>query len=273
MLKAFLTFVLLSKKLITKQRYFIELVFKGTNYCGWQIQENAVSIQEELNKALSTLFSEEMETVGAGRTDAGVHARQFFAHFEIDERKIDKRILRDCIYHLNCILPDDIAIKVIFPVPITMHARFTAISRSYEYHIYRQKNPFLKEFAYLLHYDPDIDKMNKASAILYNYEDFSCFSKSRTQVKTNICKITKAEWVVKDDKIIFYITANRFLRNMVRAIVGTLLEVGKNEITVEDFAEIIESKNRSNAGFSVPACGLYLSKITYPSRITSWEVL
>ena len=249
------------------QRFFIELAYDGTNYHGWQIQRNAVSVQEVLNKALSTILREPIETLGCGRTDAGVHAKEFFAHFDAEKLMVDGLWIIDnknLIRGLNSILPQDIAIKNIFPVAPNAHARFDATLRSYEYHIHFNKDPFKNGHSWLLRDEPDIVLMNQAAAIIKEYIDFSCFSKSNTQVKTNNCKIARADWVKTDNGIIFHISADRFLRNMVRAIVGTLLQVGNHTIEPEAVRAIIESKNRSNAGVSVPACGLYLTEIKYP---------
>lgn len=253
----------------TTQRYFIQLSYDGTNYHGWQIQPNAISVQEVLNKALSVILRQPIETVGCGRTDTGVHAKDFFAHFDVGGETMeygpwtmDK--INGLVRGINSVLPKDIAVKQIFPVAPDAHARFDATLRSYEYHIHFNKDPFKNGYSRELRDRPDLELMNKASSIIREYTDFSCFSKSNTQVKTNNCKIAKAEWVVKDDGIVFMISADRFLRNMVRAIVGTLLLVGKGEIAPEAVREIIESKNRSNAGMSVPACGLYLTEVKYP---------
>lgn len=247
------------------QRFFIELAYDGTNYHGWQSQRNAVSVQEVLNKALTTVLRQPIETLGCGRTDAGVHAKEFFAHFDAEsidyeQWSMDYGPLRS----INSILPDDIAIKRIFPVHSEAHARFDATLRSYEYHIHFAKDPFKHGFSWLLRDMPDLELMNRAAAMMIEYIDFSCFSKSNTQTKTNNCKITRAEWVQTGDSIVFEISADRFLRNMVRAIVGTLLMVGHKEIEPEAVRGIIESKNRSNAGTSVPACGLYLTEVRYP---------
>jgi tRNA pseudouridine38-40 synthase len=243
------------------QRYFIELAYDGTNYHGWQVQPNAVTVQELLDKALTTLLRQPIETTGCGRTDTGVHAKDFFAHLDVESIDhgpwtIDKR-------SLNALLPYDIAVKQIIPVHPEAHARFDATLRSYEYHIHFEKNPFLNGYSWLLRDTPNLQLMNRAAAIVMEYTDFSCFSKSNTQVKTNNCKIAKAEWVETENGIVFHISADRFLRNMVRAIVGTLLMVGKGEMQPEDIRQIIESKSRSNAGMSVPACGLYLTEIKY----------
>lgn len=247
-----------------QQRFFIELAYDGTNYHGWQSQHNAISVQEVLNKALSTILREPIETLGCGRTDAGVHAKQFFAHFTPHPPKGGAFEFTDAhIRGLNSILPQDIAIKRIFPVAPDAHARFDATLRSYEYHIHFNKDPFKNGQSWLLRDEPDIALMNQAAEIIREYIDFSCFSKSNTQVKTNNCKISRAEWVKTDGGIIFHISADRFLRNMVRAIVGTLLQVGHRTIEPESVRAIIESKNRSNAGVSVPACGLYLTQVLY----------
>ncbi|RYY35983.1 MAG: tRNA pseudouridine(38-40) synthase TruA [Sphingobacteriaceae bacterium] len=246
----------------TTQRYFIELAYDGTRYHGWQIQPNALTVQELLNKALSTILRQPVETTGCGRTDTGVHATEFFAHFDalqtIDHGPwtIDSR-------GLNALLPHDIAIKRIFQVDNDAHTRFDATLRSYEYHIHFNKDPFKHNYSWLLRDRPDINLMNQAARIITEYTDFSCFSKSNTQVKTNNCKISRAEWVEADGGIVFHISADRFLRNMVRAIVGTLIEVGRGDIPPETVRDIIESKNRGNAGTSVPACGLYLTEVKY----------
>lgn len=244
------------------QRYFIELSYDGTNYHGWQVQPNAITVQELVDKALNTLLRQPIETIGCGRTDAGVHAKDFYLHVDVETTNngpstIDKR-------SLNALLPKDIAIKNIIPVHADAHARFDATLRSYQYHIHFEKDPFLNGYSWLLRDRPDLDTMNRAAAIVMEYTDFSCFSKSNTQVKTNNCKIVKVEWVETENGIVFHISADRFLRNMVRAIVGTLMQIGKGEIRPEEIRSIIESKNRSNAGMSVPACGLYLTEITYP---------
>lgn len=249
------------------QRFFIEIAFNGTPYHGWQAQPNAVAVQEVLDKALSTIFRQAIETVGCGRTDTGVHARQLFAHLNVEEKDYGAWSMdhgQNIVRSINALLPHDIAAKRLIPVHAEAHARFDATERSYEYHIHFEKDPFLYNFSWQLRDMPDMGLMNEAAQILMEYTDFSCFSKSNTQVKTNNCKITRAEWVEQDGKLVFYITADRFLRNMVRAIVGTLMMVGKKEIAPEGVREIIKSKNRSNAGTSVPAFGLYLTAIKYP---------
>jgi tRNA pseudouridine38-40 synthase len=245
-----------------KQRYFIELSYDGTNYHGWQVQPNAITVQEVLDKCLTTILRQPIETLGCGRTDTGVHAKEFFAHFD----SVDSSWFIDhgsIIRSVNSILPKDMAVSRIFPVASDAHARFGATLRSYEYHIHFNKDPFKNNYSWEIRDQPDVGLMNEAAKIIMEYADFSCFSKSNTQVKTNLCKIAKAEWVVNNDGIIFQISADRFLRNMVRAIVGTLLMVGKQKIPPGAVREIIESKNRSNAGTSVPACGLYLTEVKY----------
>jgi len=240
-------------------RYFIELSYKGTNYHGWQMQRDATSVQEEINKAISTILQEEIQVVGAGRTDAGVHASQMFAHFDTLANLSDEHI-----YKFNSILPNDIVIHSIKNVLDDKHARFDAISRSYEYRIYLGRNPFLLETTWQFYQkELDLEKMNEAASILQEYEDFESFSKVKTDVKTFNCEVTKAAWKQEGEYLTFYITANRFLRNMVRAIVGTLIEVGLGKKSIQDFRQIIESKKRSEAGLSVPAQGLFLTKIKY----------
>lgn len=251
--------------MIQRQRYFLEIAYKGTAYHGWQIQPNALSVQEVLEKALITVFRQKIETVGCGRTDTGVHASQFFVHFDCLEAdanpdNVEPRYLTS----LNALLPYDIAVKRIIRVQDDAHARFDATLRSYQYFIHHHKNPFKHNFSWLLKESLHIAEMNKAASYLLDYTDFSCFSKSNTQVFTNNCKIEKAEWQRNEDGLIFVITADRFLRNMVRAIVGTLVEIGRDKVPAEAIHEIVQSKNRSNAGTSVPACGLYLTNIQYP---------
>ena len=235
-------------------RYFLQLSFHGKKFHGWQIQENAHSVQAEINRALETLLGSKAETTGCGRTDTGVHASEFFLHFDAPEIKEHE----DFVYHLNCLLPFEIAIQKIFPVDENAHARFDATSRTYRYFIHRSKNPFVNETSYYFPFSVDIEMMNRAAMILMDHTDFSCFSKSRTQVKTNICQIYAAGWTIEKEQLIFEIKADRFLRNMVRAIVGTLLEVGEGHISLADFTEIIENRKRSGAGVSVPGHGLFL---------------
>lgn len=244
-------------------RYFIELEYNGKNYHGWQNQPNAISVQEKLESTLSTLLREDIKIIGAGRTDTGVHAKQMYAHFDM----VSPMELPETIFRLNSFLPSDIAVHGIFEVGEESHARFDALEREYQYLISLRKDPFQEEFAYYIHQIPDIDLMNRAAAALLEYTDFECFSRSNTDVKTYNCKIQNALWIQKDSQLVFTISADRFLRNMVRAIVGTLLEVGYQKIDINDFHDIIKSKDRSRAGASAPAHGLYLTKITYPASI------
>jgi len=247
------------------KRYFIRLSYKGTNYHGWQIQPNAITVQEVLNKALSTILNCEINVVGCGRTDTGVHASDFYAHFDVDEQ-----VTFDCdklSFRLNRFLPHDIAIKQTFRVREEAHTRFDATARTYHYFITKEKNPFRLESHWKVAYELDVQKMNEAAKILFEFEDFTSFSKLHTDVKTNNCKIYQAEWKDNGDELVFTVKADRFLRNMVRAIVGTLVEVGRGKMNLDDFRQVIESKNRSNAGSSVPGHGLFLAEIDYPESI------
>jgi len=259
----YLSLLIINKSIKNRLRYFIELSYNGKAYHGWQNQPNAISIQEVLEKALSTLLREVVEIAGAGRTDAGVHAKQMFAHFDSD---IDFTP-EDLIYKLNSFLPKDIAIHTIFEVPSDAHARFDAISRSYIYKISLSKNVFDYNYSYNFNLPLDVDAMNEACKVLFEYVDFKCFSRSNTDVKTFNCDIMKAEWEKDGEMLIFSIKANRFLRNMVRAIVGTMIGVGLNKISINQFHEIIKSKDRKNAGASVPGHALYLENIDYPNHI------
>ncbi len=246
-------------------RYFIYLSYKGTNYHGWQVQPNGISVQEVLMSALSTVFRQEVEIVGAGRTDTGVHARLMVAHFDAPAPIVN---LNDFVYKLNSLLPADIAIQKIVPVRAGAHARFDAISRRYEYWVTLSKNPFLTDAAMRLYGEIDFEAMNRAAKILFEYTDFTSFSKLHTDAKTNNCKILHAEWTKKDDNTwVFTIAADRFLRNMVRAVVGTLLQVGRGKLSENDFRKIIEDENRCSAGVSVPAHGLYLVEVEYPADL------
>ncbi|MDO5105688.1 tRNA pseudouridine(38-40) synthase TruA [Capnocytophaga sp.] len=243
-------------------RYFIEFSYNGKNYHGWQKQPNAVSVQEVLEQKLTTLLRTEIEVVGAGRTDSGVHARQMFAHFDFSQN-----IGNQFVNKLNSFLPKDIAVYKIHRVTDEAHARFDALKRTYEYHILTQKDVFLNETAMYVNLPLDISKMEEALSVLFKYTDFQCFSKSNTDVHTYNCSIYEAFWKVQKGHIVFTISADRFLRNMVRAIVGTLLNVGLEKISITDFEGVIKSKNRSQAGASVPACGLFLVKVEYPEHI------
>ncbi len=237
--------------------------YNGSAYHGWQIQPNAVTVQETIQDALSKLLNTNISITGAGRTDTGVHAFQMFAHFDVDET-LDTENLT---FKLNSFLPKDIAIQSIFQVNADAHTRFHAIKRSYDYKISLKKNVFLFDYTHYVHQKLDVDKMNEAANILLEYTNFQCFSKSNTDVKTYNCKIEQAQWKQEGNLLIFTISADRFLRNMVRAIVGTLLNIGLSKIAVSDMHKILASKDRSEAGFSVPSKGLYLTEVLYPDNI------
>lgn len=241
-------------------RFFIQLAYNGTNYHGWQSQPNAKSVQETIEKALSTLLQEPISIVGAGRTDAGVHAKEMYAHFDVNQSFDFEKLVQK----MNSFLPKDIVIFDIFPVHADAHARFDAVSRSYEYKIHTFKNVFQEQGSWLHNIPLNVGKMNQAAQILLEYQDFECFSKTHTDVFTFNCDIKKAFWVKNDQELTFHITADRFLRNMVRAIVGTLIQIGLGKKEVSEMHNIIQSKNRGLAGFSVPAKGLYLTEIVYP---------
>ena len=243
-------------------RYFIELSYDGTPFVGWQRQPYGDSVQSCLENALSILFRKPLSIVGAGRTDAGVHAHQLFAHVDIDQH-----IDQDLTFRLNKLLPKEIAVRNIILVAQDAHARFDAVSRSYRYQITTQKNPFLHKRSYQFAKPLDVELMNQAAKILIDHEDFKCFSKSKTDVKTYICDIQYAHWHQDGSELVFSIQANRFLRNMVRAIVGTLIEVGLRKISNSDFEAILKSRDRNQAGYSVPSHGLYLEKVNYPKHI------
>jgi tRNA pseudouridine38-40 synthase len=240
-------------------RYFIELSYNGFAYHGWQVQPNALSVQQEVNTALSNILRTPISCMGAGRTDKGVHAKQMFAHFDVDFC-IDTN---DLTHKLNSFLPNAIAIKRIFQVSNAVHARFQAVSRTYTYKVSLVKNVFTSDLAYYYPKKLDIKLMNQACKTLFNYSDFKCFSKSKTDVKTYLCDIMYAHWEKSGDELCFTIKADRFLRNMVRAIVGTMLDIGTGKLTLTEFESIINSKERSNAGFSVPGHALYLTAIEY----------
>ncbi len=244
-------------------RFFLELSYHGKPYHGWQIQPNAISVQEVLEKGLSTILKQPIAVVGAGRTDTGVHASKMFAHFDFSSRFN----IIDLIYKLNSYLPKTISIHDIFEVKLDAHARFSALERTYYYKISTTKNVFDYDFSYQVLQALDSEAMNKASEILGTYKDFQCFSKSHTDVKTYYCDIKEAYWVNTQEQLVFTITANRFLRNMVRAIVGTMVNVGLGKLSPQDLHRIIASKSRSSAGFSAPAQGLFLADIVYPNTI------
>jgi len=243
-------------------RYFIHLAYNGTPFVGWQIQPNGVSVQSEIQRAISILLKETIEIVGCGRTDTGVHAKMFYAHFEIDADLTDQKRVWLSL-KLNNILPKEIVVYSVFKVADDLHARFSALDRTYQYYINISKNPFTFPFAYRVHEPLNMELMNEACEILKQTEDFTSFSKLHTQVNNNRCIVLQAEWNKQGEQLVFTITANRFLRNMVRSIVGTLLELGKGKISIESFQDIINQKDRSKAGKSVPAHALFLENVRY----------
>lgn len=241
-------------------RYFIYIAFHGNRYHGWQLQENAHTVQAEIEGKLSLILGMKVNLTGCGRTDTGVHARWFYAHFEVPEPFPDESGL---VYKLNSFLPNDIVVYDIFQVDKDMHARFSAVKRTYRYYISRQKDPFHIDQRYFYFGVLNVEAMQQACRFLVGEQDFTSFSKLHTQTATNVCTVTTASWKQEGHQLIFTIAADRFLRNMVRAIVGTLLEIGKGKIKPEDVKKIIEAKDRSQAGFSVPAKGLFLEKVEY----------
>ena len=242
------------------RRYFIYISYDGTAYHGWQVQPNGNSVQAELQRALSLLYRREVSVTGAGRTDAGVHARQMVAHFDIDESL-------DCAqaaYRLNRILPRDIAVNKVEEVPSDLHARFSATSRTYHFYIHTHRDPFRRHYSLELHYKLDFGLMNQAAALLTGYDDFGAFCKTGADVKTTICQVAEAQWIQENASCWYFrITANRFLRNMVRAVVGTLLEVGRGRMTIDEFRRVVEGKKRTAAGESMPGHALFLEEVRY----------
>ena len=242
-------------------RYFVTLSYDGTSYHGWQVQPNGNTVQEQLQHALTLLLRTLTEVTGAGRTDTGVHARMMVAHFDYTGGALDCTQLA---YKLNRLLPRDIAVQQVEPVADDMHARFSAVARTYYYYIHTCKDPFLRHYSYELHYDLDFSLMNQAAALLLQHDDFGAFCKSHTDVKTTLCHVMKAEWrQTAPGRWLFEIRANRFLRNMVRAVVGTLIEVGRHRMTLADFQRVISTGRRTEAGESVPANALFLQFIEY----------
>ena len=254
---------------IEQMRYFITFSYDGAAYHGWQVQPNAVTVQQRLDECLSTVLRTPVQTVGAGRTDAGVNAHCMVAHF--DYSAPNNSMPLDCdnlTFKLNRILPRDIAVKQVKRVKDDAHARFDARSRTYHYWVYIRKTPFLRHYATQLHFPVDFQRMNEAASVLCETQDFTSFSKLHTDVKTNICHVTKAEWTTEDGNLWqFEITADRFLRNMVRSVVGTLLDVGRGRLSLEDFKQVIASKDRCAAGESMPGHALSLVDITYDEKI------
>ncbi len=258
-------------------RYFIHLAYNGASYCGWQTQPGLPTVQLTLEQALSTLLRQPVAVVGCGRTDTGVHASDFYAHFDVDRFNVDKLMgsrenvptdqpthLSTLIFKLNNVLPPDIAVFDIFPVADNAHARFDATARTYQYHVSDRKLPFRQGLCARIYYNPDLDLMNRAAEVLMEYDDFTSFAKLHTQVKTNICHLTHARWERVGEELVFTIRSNRFLRNMVRSVTGTLLDVGRGKLTIDGLREIIEKKDRCAAGVSMPPQGLFLTKVEYP---------
>lgn len=253
--------MLLLHKEFAMKRYFIHLAYNGLRYHGYQIQPDASSVQEELEKCLSMKLGQTIGVIGCGRTDTGVHARNFYAHFDV-EKAIDNA--ETLVNRLNAFLPADIVVYRIWEVASDFHARFDAVSRTYHYYITRTKNPFHTDDAFYLYGNLDVEAMQQAADLLFDYSDFTSFSKLHTQVKTNNCKILEAKWFDQGDLLVFRIKADRFLRNMVRAIVGTLIEVGKGKMTLEGFRQVLEDKDRCSAGMSMPPYALFLEEVSYP---------
>lgn len=245
-------------------RYFLEVSYKGTAYSGFQIQLNARTIQSEVEKALKTYYRQLFELTGSSRTDAGVHAIQNFFHFDSEAR-----ISNDDLYHLNAILPSDIVVKGFFAVNDDAHARFDALSRTYQYHIYQKKNPFLEDRAWFYPYPVDMQQLNEAAALIKSFTNFESFAKKNTQVKTYVCSIIDSFWVPTEHGLMYQVTANRFLRGMVRALVATQLKVGRNKLSILQFKNIIEETNAANADFTAPAGGLFLMKVVYPYTLST----
>lgn len=244
------------------QRYFLELMYKGAQYSGFQVQENAPTVQAAVEKAFLVLQKQAVTLTGSSRTDTGVHARQNFFHFDY-EAPLHPQFL----YKINAILPRDIVIKNVYRVPPDAHCRFDALSRSYRYYIYRQKNPFFEDRAYYFPFSIDIGRMHEAAAVVKEYADFTSFSKRNTQVRTFVCDIIESEWRQQEDLLVYYIKANRFLRGMVRGITGTMLQVGRGKLTIDGFRKIIEAKDCGSADFAVPGHGLFLETVEYPEGL------
>ena len=244
-------------------RYAIHLAYNGANYCGWQTQPELPTVQQTLEQALSTLTRSSVAVVGCGRTDTGVHASDFYAHFD-SEKELDGNL----VFKLNSYLPPDMAIFAIFRVAGNFHARFSALSRTYQYHVSDARLPFRQGLYSRIYFQPDIELMNRAARVLMEYDDFTSFAKLHTDNKTNICHLTEAHWDRAGEELVFTIQSNRFLRNMVRSVTGTLLDVGRGKLTIEGLRSVIEKKNRCAAGVSMPAQGLFLTKVEY-----EWEKL
>lgn len=242
-------------------RYFVELAYKGSAYHGWQIQPNALSVQECLNKALSTITRQPIETTGCGRTDTGVHASIFFAHVDLSNPIESTSQL---VFQLNAVLPPDVRIRALHPVEDHAHARFDATLRSYGYYIFRKPGPFLQGLGWYFNRPLDLEAMNEAAQLCISYTDFASFGKSGGQQHTTLCRVTECHWEAMGNSLLFTVSANRFLRGMVRAMVGTLIEVGEHKMSIDDFGNLLQQGNRTLAGESVPAEGLFLEEVRYP---------
>lgn len=245
-------------------RYFIEVAYKGSSFAGFQVQENANTVQSAIDHAISLLMRTKVVTTGSSRTDAGVHALQNYLHFDM-EQPLHPQFL----YKVNAILPPDIVMKAVYRVADDAHSRFAALSRSYEYTLYLHKDPFMQDRGYFFPYRLDVGLLQEAAGVLMEYENFMTFSKRNTQVKTYNCNIMSSAWTVKEERIVYNVTANRFLRGMVRGMVGTMLRVGRGKLTMEGFRAAIESRNCVNADFAVPPQGLFLMKVAYPEGVLS----
>lgn len=252
-------------------RYFIHLAYNGSSYHGWQSQQNAHSVQGEVEKCLSLKIGESVKISGCGRTDTGVHARNYYAHFDL-VNPVQSDHLEVLTTQIDRFLPKDITLFKIWPVPDDANARFDALTRTYHYHITRSKNPFLTDFSWHIFGHLSIDDMQQAANLLIGKLDFTSFAKLHAQTKTNICNVQKAHWHINGDELLFEISADRFLRNMVRAIVGTLVEVGQGKLSVAKFAAIMQKKNRSSAGLSAPAHALFLQDVVYPETIMKGQL-
>lgn len=243
-------------------RYFIEVGYNGAQYSGFQVQENSHTVQAEIDRALSLLLRDTIVSTGSSRTDAGVNARQNFLHFDTA-----MPLHPQFLYKINAILPDDIVLRRVYQVPPEANSRFAALARSYEYTLYTHKDPFMKDRGYFFPYKMDIAALQEAAAVITTYSDFTTFSKRNTQVKTYICKIMESSWTVKGERIVYNVTANRFLRGMVRGLVGTMLRVGRGKLSMNQFREAIESKDCTKADFAVPPQGLFLMNVQYPEGL------
>lgn len=251
-------------------RFFIHLAYNGTNYCGWQTQPGLPTVQQTIEEALSTLLRQKIAIVGCGRTDTGVHASDFYAHFDWAVDASEESLVQQCsqlTFKLNSYLPTDLRIYDIFPVKSNAHARFDAVARTYQYHVSDKRLPFNLGLYSRIYFQPDIELMNVAAKVLMEYDDFTSFAKLHTQVKTNICHLSEAHWDRVGEEWVFTIRSNRFLRNMVRSVTGTLLDVGRGKLTIEGLREIIERKDRCAAGVSMPPQGLFLTKVEYPDLV------